>query len=89
MKENERIRHEEKNEYAWICLCNNTDNSHGFYPCDEKGNEVEPTTETWTTGAYVCGRCGRIIDMHSLKVLGQNPNPLNAPSEVNAHAGVV
>jgi DNA-directed RNA polymerase subunit RPC12/RpoP len=54
----------------WRCLCGNIAESDGFYPCNETGREVEPTAEEWQTNAYVCARCGRIINMYSLEVIG-------------------
>jgi hypothetical protein len=67
------ISHEANNEEAWICICGNEPSEDGFYPCDEKGNEVEPVVG-WS-GRYVCLRCGRIIDPDSLRVVGRNPHP--------------
>ncbi|HXA18929.1 MAG TPA: hypothetical protein VN380_18185 [Thermoanaerobaculia bacterium] len=69
----EVITHEAGNEEAWICLCDNTPSEDGFYPCDEKGDEVEPVAG-WS-GRYVCFRCGRIIDPESLRVVGRNSQP--------------
>lgn len=57
-------------EGSWHCLCGNDAMSDGFYPCNEAGREVEPTAEEWQTNAYVCARCGRIINMYSLEVIG-------------------
>jgi hypothetical protein len=67
----EQISNEVGNPEAWVCLCKNTPSDDGFYPCDEKGNEVEPDHH-WTTGNYVCNGCGRIINPESLKVVGRN-----------------
>ena len=67
------IKHEGGNDEAWICICDNTPSGGGFYPCDEKGNEVEPV-EGWN-GLYVCADCGRIIEQRSLEVVGQNQKP--------------
>jgi hypothetical protein len=67
---NERIKHEEGNQEAWICLCGNTPASDGFYPCDKNGNEMAPA-EGWDN-LYVCARCGRIIDQDSLEVVDRN-----------------
>lgn len=53
----------------WICLCGNRPMQDGFYPCNAKGEMVEPTVETWTTNWYVCARCGRIIDQNTLEVV--------------------
>jgi hypothetical protein len=68
--EREVIMCEAGNEDAWICVCGNRPADDGFYSCDEKGVIVEPTCEAWTTGDYVCDRCGRIIDPNTLEVVG-------------------
>lgn len=67
----EHITHEPERNDAWICVCGNTPLADGFFPCDATGAEVEPTPAAWTTNAYVCARCGRIIDQQSLEVIGQ------------------
>ncbi len=54
---------------GWVCVCGNTPSDAGFYPCDESGNEVEPTEKEWHTNCYVCAHCGRIINAKSLKVV--------------------
>ena len=69
----EKITHEAGNDEAWICICNNTPSGGGFYPCDENGNEVEPTVKDWKTNLYVCADCGRMIDPETLEVKGRNP----------------
>lgn len=56
---------------AWLCVCGNTPTADGFYPCDARGGEVEPTAEAWTTNCYACARCGRIIDQGRLEVVGR------------------
>lgn len=71
MDTHESISHEPNNPEAWICLCKNTPMADGFFACDKDGNEVEPTPAAWTTGCYVCARCGRIIDQATLAVVGQ------------------
>jgi hypothetical protein len=68
----ESITHENGNEEAWICICDNRTDSDGFFPCNKNGDEMEPS-DGWED-LYVCGRCGRIIDQHSLEVKGQNPH---------------
>lgn len=67
----EHITHTEGDSDAWVCLCGNTPAADGFYPCDALGNQVEPTPEDWTTGCYVCARCGRIINQTSLEVVSR------------------
>lgn len=79
MNVKERIKHEKGNDEAWICICGNTPDSGGFYPCDAKGNEVVPTAEEWTTNWYVCAECGRMIDQNTLEVMGQNKKPKMLP----------
>jgi hypothetical protein len=59
---------------AWRCICGNTPTSDGFFPCDEKGNEMEPTIGSGWTDLYVCARCSRIIRQDTLAVIGQNPD---------------
>jgi hypothetical protein len=66
----ERITHELDNPDAWVCFCRNEPSEDGFYPCDEKGNEVEPD-HNWNGELYVCNRCGRIINQHTLEVVGK------------------
>lgn len=73
MSQDELITHEDGNDEAWICLCGNKPSGDGFYPCDEKGNEMEPATG-WK-GLYVCFRCGRIIEQDSLRIVGRSPHP--------------
>lgn len=67
----EKIKHETGNEEAWICICNNTPSADGFYPCDEPGNEIEPTITNGWSGLYVCASCERIIDQETLDVVGR------------------
>ena len=71
----EHITHEPGNEEAWICICRNTPSDVGFYACDEKGNEMEPSIGSDWDGLYVCADCGRIIKQDTLEVVGVNPNP--------------
>ena len=67
---NEHITHEIGNDEAWICICNNTSNAQGFYPCDREGNQMEP--DAGWRDLYVCDRCGRIVDQKTLEVVGRN-----------------
>jgi hypothetical protein len=53
------------------CRCGNTSISDGFAPCDSNGAEGEPTPEGWDGIRYVCGRCGRIFDQNTGRVLRQ------------------
>jgi hypothetical protein len=71
----EFIDHESGNDEAWICLCGNTPVSHGFFVCDEAGNEISPTRESGWSNLYVCMKCGRIIRQDTLEVVGRNPAP--------------
>jgi hypothetical protein len=75
----ESISHEEGNDEAWICLCGNRPIANGFFPCDEKGDEMEPLIGSNWNGLYVCGSCGRIIVQKTLEVVGRNPNPKRLP----------
>lgn len=54
----------------WVCLCGNMPWLEGFYPCNERGEQVEPTPEDWTTDCYVCDRCGAIIEQSTLELVG-------------------
>ena len=69
--EKEFISHEAGDHYAWICVCGNTPCGGGFFECDERGNQVEPTAAAWTTDLYVCDQCGRMINPDTLEVVGQ------------------
>ena len=46
---------------AWCCWCDNMASTDGFQPCNEKGEEIEPTKAAGWIDLYVCGRCGIII----------------------------
>jgi hypothetical protein len=54
----ERIATEGSDLDAWVCICGNAPSSHGFYPCDEGGNEIEP---------LVRGRLGRSLRVRSVR----------------------
>jgi len=56
---------------CWDCTCGNTCTGSGFYPCDKKGNKVEPTQEEWMTNCYVCFDCGNIIYHDTLEIVGK------------------
>jgi hypothetical protein len=71
----EFITHEAGNDEAWICICKKSPESDGFYPCNAKGDEIEPTIGSNWSGIYVCACCGRIINQDTLEVVGRNPNP--------------
>lgn len=65
----EYITHEPQDKDAWICICGNEPSDSGFYPCDNKGNEVEPVVGgDWDEVSYVCNQCKRIINQHILEV---------------------
>lgn len=55
----------------WLCLCGNNSFDYGFYTCDSKGEEMEPLIGSDWNGLYVCGKCGRIINGDSRKVVGR------------------
>ena len=67
----EFITRDLRNEDAWKCICGNTPSDDGFYPCDKKGKQIEPTKESGWTNLYVCDSCGRIINQNNLEVVGQ------------------
>ncbi|MFH0828801.1 MAG: hypothetical protein V1907_01315 [Candidatus Kerfeldbacteria bacterium] len=73
------ITHEPADPDAWVCLCGNTPTLEGFLPCDVQGRPVSPTPQDWTTNAYVCNRCGRIIEDGSLEIVGQAEKDAAAP----------
>ena len=60
---------------AWRCVCGNTPVGNGFYPCNNEGNEIEPTIGSGWAGLYVCARCGRIIKQATLEIVAQNAYP--------------
>jgi len=66
----EVIMREANDPDAWICVCGNRPIDDGFFPCDARGNEVEPIAGVWND-LYVCDRCGRIIKQGSLAVVGR------------------
>ncbi len=70
----EYITAEKDDRDAWHCICGNMPASDGFYPCDDKGNEMEPSIGSGWNGLYVCDRCGRIIRHETLEVIGRNPD---------------
>lgn len=53
----------------FICICGNVPSEHGFYPINDKNEEVEPVKEDWTTNQYYCNQCGRVIDQTTLEVV--------------------
>jgi hypothetical protein len=65
------IRREKGCGDAWICLCGNTPESDGFYPCDALGNSVEQTEMDWDGRSYVCHRCEWMVDQQTLAVIGR------------------
>jgi hypothetical protein len=72
--EKEYIKQAADDKDTWYCICGNTPIDHGFYPCDERGNEVEPVKGSWKN-LYICGNCGRIINQDTLEVVGANHDP--------------
>lgn len=71
----EFINHEAGYEEAWVCICGNTPTGDGFFPCDANGDEMEPLIGSAWKDLYVCAKCGRIIQQHTLEVVGRNPKP--------------
>jgi hypothetical protein len=71
----EHITAEQTDNDAWRCICGNTPASDGFFPCNQSGDEIEPTIAGGWTDLYVCARCGRIIKQTTLEVVGRNPQP--------------
>jgi len=68
-----KIKGEGNCRETWICVCGNTVKVKGFSPCDSEGEVVEPTPDDWVTGWFVCEQCGRMIDQHTLDVVGLGP----------------
>ena len=52
------------------CTCGNIAGGQGFFPCNEKGEEVEPTDEAWTARCYICDACGNIIKQETSEIIG-------------------
>ncbi|MBL9084973.1 MAG: hypothetical protein JNK76_24430 [Planctomycetales bacterium] len=61
-----KITHEKGNPEAWHCECGNEPHRDGFYPCNEKGELVEPTPGEWTSGLYRCERCRFVFHPNSV-----------------------
>jgi hypothetical protein len=58
------------------CLCGNTPDMDGFYPCLPGGTEVEPDAGgPWDGKHYLCHGCGRIINQDTLEVAGRVAPP--------------
>lgn len=52
----------------WLCWCGNTSNKKGFYPCNAEGNYQR---DIFGRGKfYACVKCGRMIEPHTLEVVG-------------------
>jgi len=67
----ERIRKDPGNDIECVPSCGNDPSNEGFYPCLYDGTEVEPYVDgAWKGRLYVCNRCGRIIDVETLQVIG-------------------
>jgi len=68
----ERIRKDPGNDIECVLSCDNNTAMEGFYPCNWQGDELEPYVDgPWKGRLYRCGRCGRIIDVDTLRVIGQ------------------
>lgn len=68
----EYITIEDNNWACWKCVCGNTHNDEGFFPCDKNGNRLESFGTFWDEHS-ICERCGRIIDHKVLKVISRSP----------------
>lgn len=60
------ITHEKGSPDAWRCECGNEPQLDGFYPCNKKGEIVEPTPDEWTSGLYRCQRCRFVFHPNSV-----------------------
>jgi hypothetical protein len=49
----------------WICVCGNTSDASGFFPCLPNGQVVEPTEGLWVEPLVACAGCYRIIHQHT------------------------
>jgi len=57
--------------YDLLCLCGNEPALEGFYASNWIGDQLEPVIGgAWKGRLYCCGRCGRIIDQDTLRVVG-------------------
>jgi len=70
----EKIMHTIGNEEAWTCLCGNTSSKKGFYPCNNRGEVIEPEAGIWS-GLYLCDNCGRMINKKTLEIVGNAQTP--------------
>jgi len=68
-----RIRLENGDDDAWICICGNMPAQDGFSTCDPNGTDMEANIGSSWNGTYRCDRCGRVIDQGSFKVIGRVP----------------
>jgi hypothetical protein len=59
-----------KSEGTLVCICGNSFEQEGFYPCTPIGSEIEPTHEARKHKQYACDSCGRIINRETLEVEG-------------------
>ena len=64
----EFVTREPQDVDAWVCKCGNTPHTDGFSACDNQGAEIEPD-DKWDD-LFLCLRCDRIINMHTLEVVG-------------------
>lgn len=74
-KVKESISRDKNDPDVWTCVCGNITGDTGFFPCNEKGEEVEPTKEAWKTGYYACYDCGRFFRGDTLEVVGRDMTP--------------
>jgi len=66
----ETISCEPQSPDCWVCICKNTPDTHGFYPCAKTGQLVEPDAKCGWVGHYRCDFCGKIIDGTTREVIG-------------------
>lgn len=62
----------------WTCRCGNNVTTSGFYPVDERGKEVEPTPEAWTSGRVMCAECLREIESATGRILSREESAQRA-----------
>jgi hypothetical protein len=52
------------------CICGNTPDDQGAYPCDSEGKLTEDAGNEWPGKLYRCDKCNRIFEGDTGKVVG-------------------
>jgi len=53
---------------AWVCDCGNGTGGHGFYPCNELGEEVEPDENWASCWLSCCAECLTLYNRSGVEV---------------------